>query len=237
LKTTTGTIAVAIVCKTPEAGRSKTRLSPPLAPEDCAAISSCFIADLSATIGMLGVADDVTAVALYTPAGSEARLRTLLPEGTKLVVQRGEDFGDRLLSGMQDLLADHAGAILVNSDSPTLPPGILRAAVDALKGGDRVVLSRAFDGGYTLIGLARAHARLFEDIPWSTADVYRLTVERAHELGLTVVDVPGWYDVDDAASLALLEDECLADRPFDGRPGASAPATRAFLEQRSRSAA
>lgn len=228
------TVVVAITCKTPEPGRSKTRLSPPLRPEECAAISSCFIRDLARTIDSLVDDGDVTGCALYTPVGSEAALRTLLPERFTLCAQHDGDFGARLLHGMHDLLAIHRGAILVNSDSPTLPRSILRAAVDAVKAGDRVVLSPADDGGYTLIGLSRMHVRLFEDIPWSTSAVHRLTVERAAELGLPVVDVPGWYDVDDAASLRVLEDEMGGRRPaFAQDDGADAPATRQFLRGRS----
>ena len=65
-----------------------------------------------------------------------------------------------------------------------------------------MVLSPAIDGGYTLIGLSQVHDRLFEDIPWSTEAVHRLTEERAAEIGLKVCNVAPWYDVDDAASLA-----------------------------------
>ena len=36
-------VAVGVFCKTPAAGFSKTRLSPPLRPEDCSALSACFI--------------------------------------------------------------------------------------------------------------------------------------------------------------------------------------------------
>jgi hypothetical protein len=39
------TIAIGIVCKTPAAGFSKTRLSPPLRPDECAVLSACFIRD------------------------------------------------------------------------------------------------------------------------------------------------------------------------------------------------
>ena len=101
--------------------------------------------------------------------------------------------------------------------------------------GDNVVLSPAFDGGYTLVGLSRPHARLFEDIPWSTADVYRLTLERAREIGLPVVNVPGWYDVDDGASFRMLEDEFEGIKPVFAPAqitGAEAPATRRFLRAR-----
>jgi rSAM/selenodomain-associated transferase 1 len=228
------TVAVAIVCKTPTPGLSKTRLSPPLRPEECAAISACFIEDLAQTIGGLASDGDVTGYALYTPLGSETSLRRLLPRNFELMPQHDGNFGERLRQGAIDLLAaGHRGAILVNSDSPTLPRSILRAAVDATLREDCVVLSPAFDGGYTLIGLSKSRARLFEDIPWSTSAVYRLTLERAQEIGLPVINVPGWYDVDDDASLRLLEDE------FSGRPlpfttmrGADAAITRRFIRAR-----
>ena len=228
------TVGIAIVCKTPQAGASKTRLSPPLTPEQCEGISGCFIRDVCDTIRSLAAEDDVTGVALYTPAGSEARLRGYVPASFKLVRQSDRDFGDRLRIGAEDILADgHDGVILVNSDSPTLPKHILRLAVDAVRRTDNVVLGPAFDGGYTLIGLSRPHPRLFEDIPWSTSDVYRLTVERAAEIGLPVDEVPGWYDVDDAQSLGMLRDEIAGvDIPYlQGIKGAVAAATRDFVSE------
>lgn len=206
-------VAVAIICKTPAPGKSKTRLSPPLRPEECAEISACFIADLSATIAELAAEGEAEGYAVYTPAGTEEALSRLLPPDFGLVLQGEGDLGRRLDRGIADLLArGHAGAILVNSDSPTLPKAVLRQAVDALKGGDRAVLSPALDGGYTFVGLSRAHPQLFTDIPWSTSEVYRLTLERARDIGLPVVELAPWYDVDDAASYALLE------RELDGLP-------------------
>lgn len=226
------TVAVAIVCKTPQAGASKTRLSPPLTPAECEELSGCFIRDVCQTIASLATDQDVTGVALYTPIGTEVRLKRHVPGSFKLVLQSDGDFGHRLRMGAEDILSEgHDGVILVNSDSPTLPRDILRRAVDAVRRTDNVVLGPAFDGGYTLIGLSRPHPRLFEDIPWSTADVYRLTVERAAEIGLPVEEVPGWYDVDDAQSLGMLRDELGGtDIPFLlGINGATAAATREFI--------
>jgi rSAM/selenodomain-associated transferase 1 len=230
------TVAIAVMCKTPIAGASKTRLSPPLHPEECAVISGCFISDLSSTIVTLASDGDIAPYAVYTPSGTEKALRQLLPNGCNLVLQAEGDFGVRLLQGIQDLLGKgHAGAILVNSDSPTLPRAILRQAADAVLRGDNVTLSPALDGGYTLIGLSRAHARLFEEIPWSTSDVYRLTLERAREIGLPVETVAGWYDVDDASSLQILEDELSGQNvtfASQSLSGANAPATRRFVRER-----
>ena len=229
-------VAVAIICKTPRAGQSKTRLSPPLRPEECAAISGCFIRDLSATIASLAAEGGVTGVAVYTPAGSEAALRPLLPAGFELALQGEGDLGARLAKATDDLLAaGHAGAVLVNSDSPTLPKAILRQAAEAVRRGDNVVLSPAVDGGYTLVGLSRPHPQWFADIPWSTDGVYRLTLARARDIGLPVVEVPGWYDVDDAASFRMLEDELGGIRPGFAAPdlaGSEAPATRGFIRGR-----
>src|SRR5215469_1627369 len=148
-------VAIGILCKTPSAGFCKTRLSPLLRADECAAISACFIRDLSATIDALASTDPgVRRYAVYTPTGSEARLLGLLPNGFRLLPQSDGDLGDRLLNATVDLLnAGHDGAILVNSDSPTLPLSILRAAVSALRQGHAAVLSPALDGGYTLIGL------------------------------------------------------------------------------------
>jgi rSAM/selenodomain-associated transferase 1 len=230
------TIAIGIFCKTPAAGFSKTRLSPPLRPDECAALSACFIRDLAATIHEL-THDGVTGYAVYTPAGSERAMRALLPPGFRLLLQCEGDFGVRLATATRELLAAHSGAILVNADSPTLPVSILRAAVDATRRGGAVVLSPALDGGYTLIGVSKLHERLYADIPWSTSQVHGKTVERAAEIGLPVARVPGWYDVDDAASLALLESE-LAGAPLAfaerGLAGAAAPATRAHFAARER---
>lgn len=234
--TVKGPVAVAIVCKAPIAGQSKTRLSPPLRPDECAALSACFIHDLSRTVDSLTEDDDVTGYAVYTPHGSEAALRPLLPEGFRLMPQGEGDLGARMRKAIADLLAaGHAGAILIGADMPTLPISILRDAVRAVRGSDCLVLSPALDGGYTLIGLSQPHAGLFSDIPWSTDQVYRLTLARAHALGLPVVNVPGWYDVDDAASLRMLTDELSGRRPTFADAnlvGADAPASRQFLRER-----
>lgn len=181
-------------------------------------------------------AGGVTGYAVYTPRGTETELRLLLPSEFILLPQVEGDLSARLLGCTNSLLAvGHSGVILLNSDAPTFPKAILRQATDAVSRGDNVILSPALDGGYILIGLSRPHVRLFEDIPWSTDGVYRLTVDRAREIGLRVVHVPGWYDVDSESSFRMLEAELSGERtPFADRSivGEAAPATRQFLNAR-----
>ncbi len=234
-----GSVAIAILCKTPSPGGSKTRLSPPLTLGECAELSACFIADLSQTIAHVASQEADAAYAVYTPAGTEPALRELLPISFDLVPQVEGDFGLRLECGIRDLLSKgHVGAILVNSDSPTLPAGILHQAAAAVRQGRTVVVSPALDGGYTLIGLSSVYPALFTEIPWSTAEVFDQTVARARAIGLPVCVIDGWYDVDDAASFALLEDEMRGLRPpVKGDSIAQpAPRTRDFLRRRARTA-
>jgi uncharacterized protein len=109
----------------------------------------------------------------------------------------------------------HSSVCLIKSDSPTLPVGYLVAAATALAGaGDRVVLGPSKDGGYYLVGMKRPHADLFEDIAWSTDRVFSQTLDRAAALGIPVVELPTWYDVDSAEALQTLIDEVLGGKPF-----------------------
>jgi hypothetical protein len=207
-----------------------------LRPDECAEISGCFICDLAATISSLTQNSGIAGYAVYTPTGSEERLRRLLPADFGLAAQGEGDLGARLAGGIEDLIAlGHAGAILVNSDSPTLPPEILRDAADALRDGDRMVISPAIDGGYTFIGLSRPHPELFADIPWSTSAVFGLTLQRAKAIGLETQVLDPWYDVDDANSYAMLEAELAGQRPDFADPALplqDAPRTRQFVMRR-----
>jgi uncharacterized protein len=182
------------------------------------------------------VAPMAAGLVCYTPVGDEGAFEGILPEGFGLIAQRGDGFGERLLAAAEDILGCGYGTVcLIDSDSPTLPAVALRQAVEELaRPGDRVVLGGSEDGGYYLIGVKRAHGAVFERIAWSTGTVFAETVERCAEAGLELVQLPVWYDVDDAATLAVLERELLeGERPgFAVVEGYGAEATREFLRAR-----
>jgi hypothetical protein len=113
-----------------------------------------------------------------------------------------------------------------------VPVAAYEAAIAHLsRAGDRVVLGPSADGGYYLIGMKHAHAVLFERIHWSTGSVARETRERAAEAGIELVELPLWYDVDDAETLAVLNAELLVGMApgFATMAGYPAPHTREFL--------
>lgn len=206
----TNAVAVAIMAKAPRAGQVKTRLCPPLLPAEAAALYRCFLLDKIAAVGALTEAQPVIA---YTPDDARAEFTALAP-GFALVAQHGPDLGERLQATLASLLAaGHAGAIAVDSDTPTLPGHFLQQAVDRLTrpGPDDVVLGPTEDGGYYLIGVRAAHRELFEGVPWSTSDVLHVTLRRAAAAGLHTACLPPWFDVDTADDLERLRAALATD--------------------------
>ena len=222
--------ALGLMAKAPLAGEVKTRLVPPLDPDEAAALNVCFLRDMAASIDNISETEAASGLVVYTPAGAESAFDGLLPERFSLLAQRGATLGERLCNATDDLLRQGYGAVcLINSDSPTLPGSILIRALRSLATeGDRVVLGAAEDGGYYLIGLKHAHRNLFNEIAWSTSDVLARTKQRAAEIDLPVELLPSWYDVDDAGTLTRLCEELLFTSPLNGAN--PAPHTRAFLE-------
>ncbi len=227
--------AVAIMAKASVAGNVKTRLVPPLTYEEAAELNTCCLRDVAANIMTAARQVPIQGFAAYHPLGSERFFEDLLPGGFKLLPPREATIGRSLFHAAHDLLnAGYSSVCLVNADSPTLPTQILVETVRRLRdSGDRVVLGPAADGGYYLIGLKQFHRRLFEEIEWSTERVFRQTLVRAGEIGLAVAPMAEWYDVDDAATLAMLVSE-IGPHRTEASPylnGYPAPSSTAFLER------
>jgi hypothetical protein len=233
--------AMAVMAKAPRPGRAKTRLCPPLRPGQAAELSAAFLRDVTENIRLAARAAPIHGYIAYAPAGEEQYFDSHIADGTKLVLADGsppmpcgvKGFGRSLLQAAQALFAGgHRAVCLVNSDSPTLPTSLLiEAACVLLRAGERVVLGPADDGGYYLLGMNQPHAHLFTDIAWSTASVAAATYERAVSLGLEVVSLPAWYDVDDAVSIARLLDK--AARHPNGLQPYAAPVTMAWIGRNS----
>jgi rSAM/selenodomain-associated transferase 1 len=227
--------ALAVMAKAPRPGKVKTRLAPPLTPDQAAAINICFLRDTTENIAAVTTSGKSAGIISYTPVGDEALFDNLLPADFTLIPQRGDGFGDRLLATAEDLLACGYGCVcLIDSDSPTVPAAAFEQAVTELqKPGDRIALGPAHDGGYYLIGLKRAHPELFANITWSTSAVFAETLAAAKSANLETVILPLWYDVDDAATLAILTAELLHQTPphFTTTAGYPAKHTRDFLRK------
>jgi rSAM/selenodomain-associated transferase 1 len=227
-----GLCALAVMTKAPRAGMVKTRLTPPLSPEEAAALNICFLRDTAAAIKKTAEQGAARGIAVYTPVGAEAAYDGILPGEFELVPQRGGPFGERLTFATEDLFRlGFASACLIDSDSPTVPQKAFAQAVELLRQNeDAVVLGPSDDGGYYLIGLKKLHRSLFEGIDWSTEHVLEQTIARARDVGLPVHLLPTWYDVDDRKTLQRLCGELFGSQA-NANGGSPAPATRQLLSE------
>jgi rSAM/selenodomain-associated transferase 1 len=200
------TPTVLLVAKAPLPGRAKTRLVPPLSPEQAAELGGALLLDTLDDCAEQARELAARLALLHADPEDAPELRRVAGAGVELVAQEGRGLGDALARGMERHLAGGAVA-MVSGDIPGLPDGALARTFAALEGDADVVLGPALDGGYWLIAMRRFHPEPFRDIPWSTPAVLGVTLERCSQAGLRVELLEPWRDVDTLPDLdALLAD-------------------------------
>lgn len=195
--------AIVIMAKRPEAGKTKTRLCPPLTLVESAELYAAFLQD---TIDHIRALPNITPCIAYAPLDAEPYFRELAPDFL-LIPQIGATLGDRLnhvIIHSLDAGFDHIAPI--NSDSPNLPSDYFMNAFEQLADPQTdVVLGPCEDGGYYLIAVKASHPPLVREVEMSTPHVLRDTLTVAKRLGLSTVLVNSWYDVDSQRELERLK--------------------------------
>lgn len=184
---------VIVIAKEPVPGRVKTRLTPPLSPQEAALLAEAALADTLAAVAATPVARRVLAL-----AGSPG---PWLPPGLEVIGQSGGGLDERLGHAFADCFAGRpVPMVLIGMDTPQVTPSLLTAAVTPLVTGEAdAVFGPAADGGFWLLGLRRPDAALIEGVPMSTGDTGRIQLERLTTAGLRVLAVPELTDVDSIA--------------------------------------
>ena len=215
-------ICVIVFAKNPVPNQVKTRLTPTLSPEQAAALYRAFLVDWCETLAELRNVDLVIA---YTPPEAQPDLQALIGDEPIYIPQMGADLGERLASAARWAIEQgYAKILFVGSDSPTLPLSYIFQALVTLDSRD-IVMGPSVDGGYYLIGFRSAPGTnrstdnaaatvpfIFEEIAWSTAQVFQQTVARVRSAKATLGLLPPWYDVDTAEDLAFLHAHISAMR-------------------------
>ncbi len=207
---------IAVMAKASGPGKVKTRLCPPLTFEEAAAFNTAFLKDMADNLTAASSEASIAGSMAFGPPGSGAFFRAHMPASVALREVWYPDFGACLMQALRlQFAAGHGAACVLNSDSPTLPVAALVETVRVLaEPGDRSAIGPSSDGGYYLLACKTMHARLFQDVAWSTDAVFAQTLERAGEIGLPVHILPKWYDVDDCEGMRVLMGELLEGRPF-----------------------
>lgn len=206
--------AFVVMAKSALPGAAKTRLCPPLLPEQAADLYVAMRADVAAQARAASRACGAQVVLSW--AGPEAPPLDLAAAFDLVVEQRGAHLGARIES------ARSAGArafgdpvIVMGSDAPALGAERMALAWARVEPGV-VVVGPVEDGGYDCIGFFGDAPWATDDrIPWSTSGVVTATREAARRSGVWLIELSTSYDVDTGSDLQRLatDEEVLARCP------------------------
>jgi glycosyltransferase A (GT-A) superfamily protein (DUF2064 family) len=208
-----------IVAKAPVPGIAKTRIAATIGETNAADLAKAFLED---TIGLCRLIPGVSLGILCPDTHQQRILTTLFPE-----IPIETQCSPGLFAGLEETL-NHSldlgfdRTVIVNSDSPTLPPDLLREAFRALQASD-LVFGPADDGGYFLVGSSRRITEGIVDGEGCPSDILHRTIDRAKRSGLNVALTGTWFDVDTESDLNRV---C---RDISSLPGL-APATASMLK-------
>jgi uncharacterized protein len=190
-------VRVVVIAKSPQPGRSKTRLTPPCEPAQAARLAEASLRDTLAAVAATPCHERV--LALAGPPGD------WLPDCFRVIGQ-GEGSLDRRLAHVFSRSADPT--LLIGMDTPQVGPWLLEGAIASLEApGTDAVLGHAEDGGYWAIGLRRPDPHAFAGVPMSVAETGARQEEALRGLGLRVGLLPTLRDVDligDARAVAAM---------------------------------
>src|SRR5262249_15135226 len=214
------------MAKAPREGEVKTRLLGAISPEEARRLYVAFLSDTFALMEeVVEERENLTVALCYTPEGEEEAFEEVEREGSLMILQRGENLGERLTACFADLFAlGFESVVVIGADSPTLPGEYVFDAFECFEADDDVVVGPTEDGGYYLVGMRKLHERIFEDIPWGGARALDATMARAREAGLNLVLLPEWRDVDTPEDFERLKRELSENREV-------AKFTRSFLRE------
>ncbi len=202
------------MAKQPVYGAVKTRLCPPLTPDEALTLYEAFLHD---TISLVNsaclLAGNVTPALAYSPRGSHDYFLDIVPERFVLLPQTGADLGERLCNlPLQARELGFGPTAMISSDSPTLPATLAaHCFVELARPDVDATLGPCTDGGYYLIGMNEPQPALFRGINWSTETVAQETLSAALGAGLRLSQLPAWYDADTVEDLHTMWADLQAD--------------------------
>jgi uncharacterized protein len=184
-----------IFARAPHPGQVKTRIAAELGGLEALEIYRTLAAR---TIAAARSGRNYGVTVAYSPRDAEEVMRDWLGASLLLRPQRDGDLGARMAAAIDDEFARGADRVVViGTDCPDLTPALIESAFARLDQSD-AVLGPATDGGYYLIGMARPLPELFHDVPWSSPETLRVTMERARQGKLRVSLLDALADIDTA---------------------------------------
>ena len=219
--------ALIVFCREPIAHRTKTRLIGRLTPADAASLADAFIVDALAKAASVRASRIVIAASAPDGANGSKYFRRIARRfGVELVEQGRGTLGDRMARALEPFAP--SGALLIGTDTPSLPSGLLEKSFHALRR-SRVVIAPSLDGGYYAIGVRGAIPPIFTGIRWGSGGVFAATIRRLKRARIGYALGPAWYDVDRWSDVMLLAAHLRLARAERGSNPSPCPATETIL--------
>ena len=196
----------------PEAGKTKTRLIPELGKDGAALLQKKLTERVARQASLLTQRLGIKTVVHY--AGGNRKKMTSWLEEMNCIEQANGDLGHRMRSAFQQTFAEGAeAAILIGSDIPDITADLLQQAFTSLVTKE-VVIGPSQDGGYYLIGLVANQASqllplLFEEMRWSTGELFTTTIHRLEMAGYDAAVLPVLRDIDLPVDLPFAREKGL----------------------------
>lgn len=197
--------AIVVLAKSPEPGRVKTRLIPVLGEQQATLVYQRLLQHTLTLASKYACQSSDIEAYLFLSGDAENTAYKKIRFGLTLNVadQAQGDLGSRMSHALGTALEKHDQAVIVGADCPGINSAYLDQAFAQLEHKD-LVFGPALDGGYVLLGLKQIHPSMFENMPWSQANLLQQSLARAQLQQLAVATLAPLGDVDYAEDLDLL---------------------------------
>ena len=194
--------ALVLLTKAPIPGTVKTRLCPPLTPDEASTLHGSLVLDALERLPRMTKKPRLDCFMACAPSSEHVFFQVIKQRfGITLLDQVGETLGDRMSEACRALfLRGYRAVLLTGTDLPSVHDTLYVDALHLLEESD-VVIGPALDGGYYLLALKRPGPELFQGIPWSTSEVLKTTQEKAAARGWQVRLLPPQRDLDTVEDL------------------------------------
>lgn len=193
-----------IVTRYPEIGKTKTRMIPLLGAKGAMELHRQMTEYLVNKCQSLG--QNNQEIIIYFTGGNEHLMQQWLGSNFIYKPQVEGDLGLKMKSAFIDAFNQGiTEAVLIGTDCPEITIELLQQSFKLLINNQDLVLGKAQDGGYYLIGLNRLIEPLFDHIKWGSSQVLNQTLTIAKNLNLNYHLLPELSDIDRPEDLSIWE--------------------------------
>lgn len=185
---------ILLFAKAPVAGSVNTRLIPDIGVEKATSLQRNLIHQ---RLSMLTNARLCQVRLMCAPDDKhESFIECAQKYPIQLVVQSGNDLGERMSIAVSVALQSYKYCIVIGTDAPALDEIQIEKAIRTIHSETEVVFVPAEDGGYVLLGMKKPNAFLFQNVDWGSESVMQQSRERLNLNRVSFKELKVCWDVD-----------------------------------------